>query len=566
MYILIVGATGVLGKETTRQLLAAGHKVRAMTRDLQRGAVLSEMGAEVVQGDLIDAASLQKACQGVDAVLAAAHQLMGTGKYASEAVDDAGHRSLIDAAKAAGVKHFVYTSAQNASVNHPTDFYRTKAKVEAYLKASGLSYTILRPPPFMEWHVHNLLGASILTTGKTTIYGAGNNPINFVAGSDVARFAVLGLTDPRLIKLVMKGEKPIGFLIAYPNVHSNNADLPAEASVLHSMPRSVSDPGASGSVLPFAEVFSGYQILIAMTEFSATAPLKLHARHYGFRAATMPGFSAAMIPALRLDYEEINRRVWRLKNLLDEASFLRIEFRAGGKEMTLGLDLSHRTAHASGGRFPDPGTAGNLPSGEAYIVPYEGEKGEDSRTRGELPVEISGEVLVFAVEANKALAVRPAATLGPAWKDEAERLRLEPAYGNMAELGFGVLGDFGIGPVGEILLDEKLGLHVAFGRSDHFGGQVGPAAFSRPEAVIHLDRIYIPAEDLARFDVTESDLFAKKHSDGVRALVEFEARRADAAKRGQLPELLGTRVRRLVLPVVDRLGADPEEHAEVGGG
>ncbi|MBN2146601.1 MAG: SDR family oxidoreductase [Anaerolineales bacterium] len=198
MNILIVGATGVLGKETTRQLLAAGHNVRAMTRDLQKGTPLREMGAEVVQGDLIDPTSLKKACQGVDAVLAAAHQLMGTGQYTSEVVDDAGHRSLIDAAKATEVKHFVYTSAQNASANHPTDFYRTKAKVEAYLKGSGLSYTILRPPAFMEWHVHNLLGASILTTGKTTIYGAGNNPINFVAGSDVARFAVLALTDPRL--------------------------------------------------------------------------------------------------------------------------------------------------------------------------------------------------------------------------------------------------------------------------------------------------------------------------------------------------------------------------------
>lgn len=198
MYILIVGATGVLGKETTRQLLAAGHKVRAMVRDLQKSADLHEMGAELVQGDLIDPASLKKACQGVDAVLAAAHQLMGKGQYTSEAVDDAGHRALIDAAKTAGVKHFVYTSAQNASSNHPTDFYRTKAKIESYLKASGLSYTILRPPAFMEWHVHNLLGATVLTTGKTTIYGTGNNPTNFMAGSDVARFAVLALTDPRL--------------------------------------------------------------------------------------------------------------------------------------------------------------------------------------------------------------------------------------------------------------------------------------------------------------------------------------------------------------------------------
>lgn len=198
MFILIVGATGVLGREATRQLLAAGHRVRGMTRAPQKAGELRAMGAEVVQGDLIDPESLKKACQGVDAVLAAAHQLMGTGEYTSDAVDDVGHRGLIDAAKTAGVKHFVYTSALHVSPEHPTDFYRTKAKVETYLKASGLSYTILRSPAFMQWHVHNLLGASILTTGKTTIYGKGDNPTNFMAGSDVARFAVIALTDPRL--------------------------------------------------------------------------------------------------------------------------------------------------------------------------------------------------------------------------------------------------------------------------------------------------------------------------------------------------------------------------------
>jgi hypothetical protein len=46
--------------------------------------------------------------------------------------------------------------------------------------------------------------------------------------------------------------------------------------------------------------------------------------------------------------------------------------------------------------------------------------------------------------------------------------------------------------VGEILLDEKLGLHVAFGRSDHFGGSVGAKDFTAPDKVIHIDRVYIP--------------------------------------------------------------------------
>ena len=78
----------------------------------------------------------------------------------------------------------------------------------------------------------------------------------------------------------------------------------------------------------------------------------------------------------------------------------------------------------------------------------------------------------------------------------------EPAYANLAELGLGVLGDFGLEPCGEILLDEKLGLHIAFGRSDHFGGTVGPDDFSGPDAVIHLDRVYIQ-ETQPRVNVKE---------------------------------------------------------------
>ena len=167
-----------------------------MARAPDKAADLKAAGAEVVQGDLIDPASLEPACSDVDGVLAAAHALMGTGSNRSEAVDDAGHRALLDAAQAAGVKRFVYTSARGASETHPVDFFRTKAGIEQCLVASGLSYTILRPSAFMEWHVHNLLGKSLIESGKTTIFGSGDNPTNFVAASDVARFAVIALTDP----------------------------------------------------------------------------------------------------------------------------------------------------------------------------------------------------------------------------------------------------------------------------------------------------------------------------------------------------------------------------------
>ena len=284
-------------------------------------------------------------------------------------------------------------------------------------------------------------------------------------------------------------------LVAYADVGSNNADLPAEAVIVGGkLPADASGLAGAGEREPFEDIFRKTALFLAPTEYSTTAPLKNAAGRLGFRAATMPGFSEKMVPALRVDYGEVGRRVSVIKERLDRAEEAEIELVKDGREPhRMTFDLRHRTAHESAGRFPKKGMAGNLPSGEAYIVPYEGEMGEASRTRGELPVEIAGEVLVYAVEANRARAVRPVATLGPAWKDEAERLLREPAYGNMAELGFGVLGDFGIGPVGEILLDEKLGLHVAFGRSDHFGGRVGPGDFSSPAEVVHLDRIYIPA-------------------------------------------------------------------------
>jgi len=133
--------------------------------------------------------------------------------------------------------------------------------------------------------------------------------------------------------------------------------------------------------------------------------------------------------------------------------------------------------------------AGNLPSGEAYIVPYEGEiESDPSRTAGQLPVQLGDQLALLTIEGNRVREVQGEGDLVAAERDHFER---EPAYRNLAELGLGVLGDFGLQPTGSILLDEKLGLHIAFGRSDHFGGVVGPADFSSPDAVIHLDRVYI---------------------------------------------------------------------------
>jgi hypothetical protein len=279
-------------------------------------------------------------------------------------------------------------------------------------------------------------------------------------------------------------------LVCYRNSRRNNAELPERAVLVEGKPPDHADELAGQPETSFDEIFTRCQILIAVTEMSATAPLKLHASRHGFRAATMPGFGPKMIPALGLDYEEIQRRCVELKALLDRAVAARIRCSVRDRESELFLDLRHRSATASGGQMHEPGTAGNLPSGETYIVPYEGERpGDPSRSRGELPLELDGELMLLRIESNR---VREVIGDGPRARHERREIAAEPAYANIAELGLGVLADYGIRPIGELLLDEKLGLHIAFGRSDHFGGQVGAADFSAPEKVVHIDRVYLP--------------------------------------------------------------------------
>ncbi len=201
--ILIVGASGRLGSVVVRHLLAQGKSIRVMTRNPLGLAHLKQQGVEIVSGNLRDRASLASACQGVEQVLAAAHALDGKGDNNPRTVDDMGNRHLIDAAKAAGVKHFIFVSVQGASPDSPLEFFRIKYRTEEYLQASGLNFTILRPSAYMGLWAQ-LIGQPIREQSKTTIFGSGNNPINFVSVEDVARFVSIALDDARARNTVIE--------------------------------------------------------------------------------------------------------------------------------------------------------------------------------------------------------------------------------------------------------------------------------------------------------------------------------------------------------------------------
>jgi NADH dehydrogenase len=195
--ILVVGSTGMVGSEICRRLAERGESVRALVRtttDPARVAVLREIGAQPVIGDLRDAASLERACEGVDAVVSTVSAmpfsyLPGVNDIAT--TDLEGTLALIGAAGKAGVRPFVYMSFSK-NLDTPCPLHDAKRTVEAHLRESGLEYTILRPSCFMEVWLSPAVGFDP-ENAKATIYGDGTRPLSWIAASDVAEFAVIAL-------------------------------------------------------------------------------------------------------------------------------------------------------------------------------------------------------------------------------------------------------------------------------------------------------------------------------------------------------------------------------------
>jgi len=198
MMNLVVGATGMVGSEICRLLIAAGKPVRGLVRATSDPAKVDQLkgyGVEVVQGDLRDRASLDAACQGVTAAISTASAMpfsYDPEENNIQTTDTEGLMHLIEAAQAAGVEHFVYTSF---TPDYDFPLRNAKRAVEGRLKDSGLTYTILRPSYFMEVWLSPGVGFDA-AGAKVQVYGTGENPISWISFRDVARFAVESLDNP----------------------------------------------------------------------------------------------------------------------------------------------------------------------------------------------------------------------------------------------------------------------------------------------------------------------------------------------------------------------------------
>jgi NADH dehydrogenase len=196
MRILIAGGTGHLGPVLISRLQARGEAVRVLTRDANRARMRLGEFVDVVEGDVRDAKSLQGAMRNVEAVVSAITGF-GLGGAGTRDIDFQGNVNLIGVAEAAGVRRFVLLSYHGAASASPLELARMKHRAEAALRASTLDWIIVRPTPFMELWT-GILGGSLLKNGKTTVFGRGDNPVNFSSEQDVAWLVETALFDERV--------------------------------------------------------------------------------------------------------------------------------------------------------------------------------------------------------------------------------------------------------------------------------------------------------------------------------------------------------------------------------
>ena len=160
MKILVTGATGKVGSRLVAHLARRGDHVRALVRDVTRAAALPAHGVELAAGDLLDVASLARALRDVDAVVHCAAFFRGATAEEAHAVNDVGTRHLAEAARAAGVARFVFTStglvhgttggalaAEDAPCAPTAAYPVSKLAAERFLLAlEGLDVRVLRLP------------------------------------------------------------------------------------------------------------------------------------------------------------------------------------------------------------------------------------------------------------------------------------------------------------------------------------------------------------------------------------------------------------------------------------
>ena len=214
---LVVGSTGLLGGTITQMLLDKGAPVRLLVRSgaaaAQPARSNAQGAAEIVHGDLKDRPSLVAACAGITTVITTANSAQRGGEDNVASVDLEGNASLIDAAKQAGVKQFVFVSAAAVDEASPVPLFAAKARAEKLLRESGMNWTVIAPHVFMDVWFPAIVGSALGAGRPVPLVGGGKRRHSFIAVQDVAAFAVAAAGNPAAMnrRLVLGGPEALSW-------------------------------------------------------------------------------------------------------------------------------------------------------------------------------------------------------------------------------------------------------------------------------------------------------------------------------------------------------------------
>ncbi|MBS1536733.1 MAG: NmrA/HSCARG family protein [Bacteroidetes bacterium] len=192
--ILIIGATGAQGGAALRHLKADGWNVKALVRNPENptAVALAEQGIELVHGNLNDLASLESAMQGMYGVFSV--QQFWEGGFDMEVQQG---KNVADAAKSAGVQHFVYTSVDGAERKSGVPHFDSKGIIEEHIASLGLKATILRPVFFME-NFTSWFSPQEGTDGSLSFMMGlpEGRPLQMIAADDIGAYVAIAFNNP----------------------------------------------------------------------------------------------------------------------------------------------------------------------------------------------------------------------------------------------------------------------------------------------------------------------------------------------------------------------------------
>jgi NADH dehydrogenase len=189
--ILVTGGSGFVGGHVVHELRGRGLPVRCLVRDPRRASKLAAWGCELVQGDMTDVPALGRAVDGAEAVVHLVAIRQGRERDFQRVMVE-GTRTLVEAARSAGVGRFVQMSALGTSeqTKNLVPYYGAKWETEEIVRGSGLAHVILRPS-FVFGRDGGILPTFVKIaryTPVTPITGSGKQRIQPIWADDVATY------------------------------------------------------------------------------------------------------------------------------------------------------------------------------------------------------------------------------------------------------------------------------------------------------------------------------------------------------------------------------------------